>query len=109
MNALGMRPVKLSLMVVCEALFMSVIAAAAGGFAGSCAGWLLQNHPIDLSAFMGSITYAESTIQPHIRSMMTPEIVIVPVCMLVIFGFVVSLFPARRLAKMRPIDVLREV
>jgi ABC-type lipoprotein release transport system permease subunit len=109
MNAIGLGRGRLSVMVVLEALFMSVIAAAGGGLAGSLAGWRLQVHPIDLSGFMESITYAESIIQPRIRSWMTADIVIVPVCMLVLFGVIVALFPAFRLLRMRPVSVLREV
>jgi ABC-type antimicrobial peptide transport system permease subunit len=109
MNALGLRPIRLSIMVVLEALFMSSIAAVAGGLAGSLAGWYLQGHPIDLSRFMESITYAESTIQPRIRAWMTPGVTIVPMCMLVIFGVLVGLFPAMRLRRIHPVAVLREV
>jgi len=109
MNALGLRPGRLSAMVVLEALFMSSIAAAAGGVAGSLAGLYLQGHPIDLSGLAGSITYAESTIQPRIRAWMTPAIVLVPMCMLVLFGVLVALFPAWRLRRIRPVVVLREV
>jgi ABC-type lipoprotein release transport system permease subunit len=58
---------------------------------------------------MESITYAESTIQPRIRAWMTPDITLVPMCMLVIFGVLVALFPAMRLRKIRPVAVLREM
>jgi ABC-type lipoprotein release transport system permease subunit len=109
MNALGLRPLRLSVMVVLEALFMSSIAAFAGGLAGSLAGWYLQAHPIDLSRFIETITYAESTIQPRIRVWMTPSNIAVPVCMLVMFGVLVALFPALRLKNIRPVAVLREV
>jgi ABC-type lipoprotein release transport system permease subunit len=109
MNALGFRPVRLSVMVMLEALFMSLIAAVAGGLVGSLAGWYLQGHPIDLSRFIETITYAESTIQPRIRSWMTPDIVIMPMCMLVIFGVLVGFFPAMRVRRIRPVAILREV
>ena len=109
MNAIGLRPVRLSTMVVLEALFMSSIAAVAGGILGSLGGWYLQGHPVDLSGFMESITYAESTIQPRIRAWMTFDSTIVPVCMLVVFGVIVALFPALRLRKIRLVAVLREV
>jgi putative ABC transport system permease protein len=109
MNAVGLGRKRLSVMVVLEALFMSLIAAAGGGIVGTIAGLRLQIHPIDLSRFMGSITYAESIIQPRIRSWMTPDIVLIPVCMLVLFGAVVALFPAFRLLRMRVVSVLREV
>ncbi len=109
MNALGLRPRRLSVIVVVEGLIMSGFASLAGGLAGTAVSMWLSSHPVDLAGFTGSITYAETVIQPRIGAWVTPDIVIIPICVLVIAGFVVSLFPARRLARMRAVEVLREV
>ncbi len=109
MNVLGLRPRRLSIIVVVEGLIMSGFASLAGGIVGAAASMWLSSHAIEIGGFAGSITYAETAIRPRIGAWVTPDIVIIPICVLVIAGFVVSLFPARRLSKMRAVEVLREV
>ncbi len=109
MNALGLRPRRLSIIVVVEGLIMSCLASIMGSMAGTAASLWLSSHPIDLGGFTDSITYAETSIRPRIGAWVTPDIIVIPVCVLVIAGFIVSLFPAKRLAGMRAVEVLREV
>ncbi len=109
MAAVGLRPIRLSLMILLEGLFMSGMAGIAGGAAGVLASVCLQQHPVDLSSLMPSISYAESTIQPRLRGYVTADTVLVPVLMIVMLGSIVSLFPAWRLHRLRPVNILREV
>jgi ABC-type lipoprotein release transport system permease subunit len=109
MGAIGLRPLNLSSMVIIEGMIMSGIAAVAGELIGLLPTLYLQNHFIDLSSFMTSISLADSTIQPRIRTSIAPDNLYIPVLMIFFFGVIISLFPAWRLKKMRPVDVLREV
>jgi len=109
MGAIGLRPLKLASMVVIEGMIMSGIAAVAGEILGLLPTLYLQNHYIDLSSFMTSISLADSTIQPRIRTALAADNLYIPVLMIFVFGIVISLFPALRLKKMRPVNVLREV
>lgn len=109
MSAIGLRPVRLSLMIVLEALLMSGIAGVLGGAAGSGLSYILYSHPIDISAFMPSVTFAETTLQPRIRAVLAPAVVFIPVLMVIMLGSLVALFPAWRLKRFRPVEVLREV
>ncbi len=109
MAALGLRPVRLSSLIVLEALFMSGIAGIIGGIVGSFLALLLRNNPIDISAFMPAVTFAEATMQPRIRAAFAPDVVFAPALMVIALGSLVALFPAWRLKRLRPVEALREV
>ncbi len=109
MSAIGLRPARLSLLILLEALFMSGIAGIAGGLLGLLASLLLQRYTIDISAFMPSVSIAETTMVPRIRAVPAPDTVLIPVFLVIALGTLVALFPAWRLRRMRPVEVLREV
>jgi ABC-type lipoprotein release transport system permease subunit len=109
MGAIGLKPLRLASLVITEGMIMSGIAAVAGEILGLLPTLYILNHPIDLSSFMTSISIADSTIQPRIRTALAIDNLIIPVLLIFVFGVIVSLFPARRLKKMRPVNVLREV
>ncbi len=109
MSAIGLRPARLAFMIVIEALLMSGIAGITGGITGFLAGLILQHHPIDISAIMPAVTFVETTLQPRVYAVPVPDAVFSPVCMVIVFGSLAALFPAWRLKRMRPADVLREV
>ncbi len=64
MNVLGLRPRRLSIIVVVEGLIMSGFASLAGGIVGAAASMWLSSHAIENGGFAGSITYAETAIRP---------------------------------------------
>jgi ABC-type lipoprotein release transport system permease subunit len=109
MRAIGMRPRRLSLMIVLETVMMSLFAGIAGGLFGIAGSFYLKDHHIDLSGVMTQITYAETTLQPRIRSYPLFDSMFMPIVVIVILGIIVSLFPARKLKKLNPVDVLREI
>lgn len=109
MSAIGLRPVRLSLLILLEALFMSGIAGIIGGIVGYLAALLLERYTIDISSFMPSVSIAETTMAPRIRAVPTPDTVLIPVFLVIALGTLVALFPAWRLKRLRPVEVLREV
>ena len=109
MRAIGMKPRRLSRMIILEGILMSGIAGITGGIAGILGTYYLKDHHIDLSRFMSQISYAETTLQPRLRSYPVLDSMLMPIVMIIILGIIVSLFPARKLRKLRPVDVLREV
>lgn len=109
MCAIGLKTLRLAGMIMLEGLFMSGISGLVGGIAGLAGSWLLMVRPIDLSAFLTEITYAGTAMQPRITGYLTVSSVVIPIAMLTVLGVIVALFPAARLRKLRPVDVLREV
>lgn len=109
MRAIGLKPRLLSRMILLEGFLMSGISGIVGGIAGIMGSFYLKEHHIDLSRFMTHIAYAETTLQPRIRSYPSLDNILIPIVMIIILGIIVSLFPARRVRRLRPVDVLREV
>ena len=87
----------------------SRIAGIVGGIIGISGSFYLKDHYIDLSGVMTQISYAETTLQPRLRSYPMLDSMIMPIVVIIILGIIVSLFPARKLKKLKPVDVLREV
>ena len=109
MGAVGMKKRRLSLMILLEGLFLSGIAGLTGGTAGNLISWYLCENSIDLSAFFPPISLAGTVFLPELRCYLAVENMLIPVVMMIILGMVVALFPAHRLLKLNPVDVLREV
>ena len=109
MGAIGMKQSRLSRMILLEGVLMSGISGIVGGMAGILASFYFKEHYIDLSAFMSQISYAETTLQPRLRSYPALDNMLMPIVMITLLGIVVSIFPALRLRRHRPVDVLREV
>ncbi len=109
MGAIGMKIRRLSWLIVLEGFLMSAISGMAGGIVGVIGTYILRDHHIDLSRWITPIAYAETVLVPRIRSYPNPGSMFMPIIVIIILGVIVSLFPARKLKKQRPVDVLREV
>jgi len=109
MGAIGLKPRRLSRMILLEGFLMSGISGIVGGMAGIMGSFYLKEHYIDLSKYITQITYAETTIQPRLRSYPTLGSMLIPIVTITVLGIIVATFPARRLRRMHPVDALREV
>jgi len=109
MAAVGMKQKRLARMIVLEGFLMSGIAGVVGGAAGILGCFYLKDHYIDLSAYISTITYAETVIQPRLRAYTALDSMLMPIVVIIVLGVLVALFPARKLKRHRPVDVLREV
>ena len=109
MGAVGLKLRKLSLMIVLEGFMMSGIAGLIGGVAGIVMSLYVNAHPVDLSAFFDPITYGGSAFQPRLRCYLELDNMVFPVVMITVLGMIVACFPALKLRRLRPVDVLKEV
>jgi ABC-type antimicrobial peptide transport system permease subunit len=109
MAAIGLRQRLLSRMVLIEGFLMSGLAGLLGGAVGIAFSFYFKNHYIDLSAFMNEISYAETVLQPRLRTYPAMSNMLMPIVIITLLGVIVAMFPARKLKKYRPVDVLREV
>jgi ABC-type lipoprotein release transport system permease subunit len=109
MQAVGLKKLRISGMIILEGLFMSCMAALAGGLIGLALTAYLVENPIDLSMFYTDISWGSATFKPRLRWYWNPENFTLPISLMVAIGFIVALFPALKLRKMRPVDVLKEV
>ena len=96
-------------MIILEGLLMSGISGIIGGTVGILASFYLSVHYIDLSMFFSPISYAGSTFQPRIRCYPVLDNMVFPIIMIIFLGMIIALFPARKLKRLHPLEVLREV
>ena len=108
-TALGMKLRRLSLLIVLEGFMMSAIAGCTGGIVGYGLSSILSVHHIDLSAYMSQISYGGTAIQPQIRCYMSLDNTLMPVAVIISLGVLISLFPAFKLKKLKPVEALKEV
>lgn len=109
MAAIGLKQRRLSRLVLLEGFMMSALAGLVGGLVGIAGSFYLKNHYIDLSAFISEIAYAETVLQPRLRTYPAAGNMLMPIAMITLLGVAVASFPARRLKRHKPVDVLREV
>ena len=109
MGAVGFKLRNLSFMIVLEGLLMSGIAGIFGGILGTLLSLYVHQHPIDLSMFFQPITWAGTAFQPRLRCYLEMSNMVIPVVMITILGMIVAVFPALKLYRLKPVDVLREV
>jgi len=109
MAAIGMKTKRLSRMIVLEGFLMSSISGITGGIFGVIGTYILKDHPIDLSQWITPIAYAETVLKPRIRAYPNPESILMPIAVIITLGVLIAMFPARKLRRHKPVDVLREV
>lgn len=109
MGAIGLPPRRLMRLMIVEGLMMSAIAAAVGGLVGTALSVYLMEHPIVMASSAESLSMAGTTLDASLRSLPTWDSVLFPILLMMSLGGVLSWFPARKLARMRPVDALREV
>jgi ABC-type lipoprotein release transport system permease subunit len=109
MEAVGLKPARLSHLILLEGLLMAGLSALIGGAVGAAGSWLLYFHPWDLSAVLGNIHISGAIIQPRIHTYPTLHNVLQPIATLVVLGTAVAWFPARRLRQLRPTEALRSI
>ena len=88
---------------------MSAIAGLVGGVIGALSSFLLEAYPIDLSQSMSNITFAGTTMDPLMRSFPNATNILGPTGLMMVLGVLITMVPAWRLSRKRPVDALREV
>ncbi|MBU6428903.1 MAG: ABC transporter permease [Cyanobacteria bacterium REEB65] len=109
MGAIGLKPWRLVSLIVIEGALMSSIAALFGGVAGSALSAFLETHPITLATSSQSISMAGANLQTALGTVPTWDGIVLPIALMMLLGGLISLFPAWRLGRLRPVDALREV
>jgi ABC-type antimicrobial peptide transport system permease subunit len=105
MMALGTSPYRLVAMVVCEAAWISALGAAAGLLVGGAAnlvtarwGIPVGSEPISYGGLEISVMHAKNTF---LAAVLSPALVLFS-------GIAASLLPAIRVARMKPVQAIRE-
>jgi len=106
MKAIGVRPWQLVRLIYAETILQTCIAS----LFSLGAGWLIashyQKHGMDMSALAGDISFAGIAMDPIWYAYITPEVLITPILFLFILAALAVIYPAIKVALIRPLDAI---
>ncbi len=108
MLAIGTRPSQVVAMVLIESIIISAIGVGLGAFLGYCASYYFFINPIDYSAYAAelSVWNISTTIFPADVTWLNMS---ATAAFTFLFALLFSFFPARRAAKLKPVEAIRHL
>jgi putative ABC transport system permease protein len=107
-KALGLRPLKMVLLIVVESVFLSGIAAFMGLVLGAFFSYLLVEYGIDMSGGTGDpLKMLGASLDPQMKGVVKLDFLMLPVIFLFVISVIASLWPAIRAARLNPIEAIR--
>lgn len=107
LSALGLRPGRIRLLILYEACLLGSIGLALGTILGLLLTGLMATVGIDLSGTLTPITYGGGTILPRLHASFDAENILIPALALLAVSLLAALLPARRAARLKPVEALR--
>ncbi len=108
LGAIGLTKVRLGFLIFTESLLLSGLSGLIGGVLGLGMNLLLMKYPIDLTGILPPISYGGGALPAELASRASGFNTLMPVFAMLILGASVSLFPILRLARLRPVEALRD-
>ncbi len=106
--AMGMKPRSVQALVLLETLAMGVLSMVLGVAAGLAMTLYMERIGVDLSPYLSAVTYAGGTILPRLSAAFEADNITIPAFALLLVSLVAGYFPARRAARLQPIEAIRE-
>ena len=106
--ALGLRPGQIKRLVLLESFLLGLLGTLLGLVCGLILSYYMSRFGIDLSTWITPITYAGGTMQPRLKAIFEYRNFIEPAYLLVVVSVLAGFFPARRAAKLQPVQAIRE-
>lgn len=106
--AIGMTPRQVRLLVLLETLVMGGLSLIVGVGLGLAMSLYMQQVGIDLSAWITPVTYAGGTILPRLHAVLEAGNFTMPAALLLAVCLAAGYFPARRAARLQPVQAIRE-
>ena len=106
--AIGLRPGQVRMLVLLETFLLGLLGTLLGLALGLSLSYYMSKVGFDLSTWITPVTYAGGTIQPRLKAIFELRNFIDPAYMLLIVSLLAGLLPARRAAKLQPVEAIRE-
>ncbi len=106
--AMGLHPAQVRRLVLLESTVLGVLAMVLGATLGFFLTLWMKTVGIDLSGSISSITYAGGTILPRLHAEFEFRNFWLPSLLLLVTAVLAGWLPARRAARLQPVEALRE-
>jgi ABC-type antimicrobial peptide transport system permease subunit len=109
LKSVGMRPFFVARLILLETLLLTLVSMIIGGLSGLLLSYYLTVHGLDLSGFLPEgFSYQGVVIDPVWRAVISVKSVLVPLVLMSLVSLVVSIWPAVRAARIKPVEALRQ-
>jgi len=109
LKSVGMSPLRVATLIITETLLLILLAAALGTAIGLGFDYYLMVHGLDLTAYNpAGFSYQGLFIKPIWKAIITPTGVLVPVILLCSVSVIVSIWPAVKAGRIRPVEALKQ-
>lgn len=106
MKAIGVSPWQLIRLIYAETIIQTLLASLLGGIAGSSLAWYLQLHGLDMSSMAKEISFAGIALDPVWYAYLSSHSVFTPIAFLFLIAAVAVIYPAIKVAILRPVDAI---
>ena len=106
MKAIGFGPGQLTLLVYTETLIQVTAASVLALLLGLPLARFFEQHGIDLSAFVSSVSFAGIALDPVWQAYVTRRSVVMPIAALFIIAAIAVIYPAVKAAVIRPVKAI---
>ncbi|MCD6500117.1 MAG: ABC transporter permease [Deltaproteobacteria bacterium] len=109
LKSVGMTPLRMATLIITETLLLTLLAAVLGTAIGLGFDYYLMVHGLDLTAYNpAGFSYQGLFIEPIWKAIITPTGVLVPVILLCSVSVIVSIWPAVKASRIRPVEALKQ-
>ena len=109
LRSLGMTRLRMMLMIVLESLLLCGVASILGLVFGGFLDWLLIEYGFPYATADGQgVSFMGVTFPPRFYGMLRPEPIVITLVFMHLVAFIAALWPAIRVARLRPVEAMRE-
>jgi len=106
MKAIGVTPLQTILLVYAETFLLTLMASFVALGSGWWAASYLQQHGLDMSSIAGNIAFAGIALDPIWYALITPDVFYMPIIFLFAIAAIAVLYPAVKVARLKPINAI---
>ena len=106
MKAIGVKPKQLVLLIYIEIFIQTLLAGFLAVLAGSSLSWYFQENGLDMSSLAEEISFAGIAFDPVWYAALTVNSILIPVVFLFAIAAIAVIYPAAKVAIIKPIDAI---
>jgi len=106
MKAIGVRPWQIMRLVYAETFIQTVVASIVGLISGVSLSWYLQQYGLDMTSLAEGMTFAGIALDPVWYAELSVNSSLIPIGFLFVMSAVAVIYPAVKVALMRPLEAI---